>query len=671
MSKLWLATGLGCLLAPCVAQAQEAQDGAPGLAEIIVTAQRRSENLQKTPLAITAVSGEQIERRVQVNLADVLSNTPSVQVQANAGGGQVYIRGVGSNNDTVYGNPAINLNIDGVYQQQTATVLTGMFDVERIEVLRGPQGTLYGRNATGGSVNIITRDPTDQFEGQVSALYGNYDHIRLQGMVNLPVTSDWAVRAAVSYNDRDGYASSGGSDSRYVSMRLKSLFTPTDNVRLVLAARYTNEWGAPAASYPAPLSARDDPWETEYRRGIHEGEAFGLDGQMDWTTGIGVVTAQLAHVESSRWDNRQLVGGVTSFDYDENQNSAELRIASLPESSVSWVAGLYYLNSDQHRGQRPNEIGGTAIGAAPVVANIQTSAAFGQVTIPLASTIRATLGGRYTRETKKQRYSTNPRFTYDDDAFTGKAGLEWDLAAQSMLYGGISTGYKAGGFGEDPSTLPYKPEKVTAYNIGLKNRFFGNRLQLNVEAFYYDYANYQASFPLLIGGVFYFITRNAGEATIKGFEVETDFALTKNDKLRVAASYLDGQFGTFAYTDITGLRDFSGLTMPNAPRWSGDVSYEHRFDLGNGGDITAGVTSHLSTSYWTTVERTLDSRQPSFTRTDLNLAYNAPEGRWSLAGYVRNLENEPVRILGLANPTARRLMLGAPRTYGVVLSAKF
>ncbi|MDK2770010.1 MAG: TonB-dependent receptor [Sphingomonas sp.] len=638
---------------------------------MIVTAQRRTENVQKTPIALTVVTGEDIEKRAQVNLADVLSTTPAVQVSGNAGGGQVYIRGVGSNNDVVYGNPAVNLNIDGIYQQQTSTVLSAMYDIERVEVLRGPQGTLYGRNATGGSINVITKDPsTDRFEAGASVLLGNYEHIRVQGMFNAPLSDSWAIRGAISFNDRDGY-SNAGSDARYVSMRLKSLFEVSPDVRIMLAARYLDEWGAPAASVEAPLSARDDPWQSNYLLGVHRADALGFDATADFTTGIGVLTAQYGHVESSRWDNRQLAGGTTSFAYDENQDSLELRFASKAESPVSWVLGAFYLQSEQNRFTRENRIGGTTVGAAPVNALVETGAVFGQVTVPITDAFRVTGGARYTKETKKQRYSANPQYTYEDDAVTWKAGVEFDLAPRSMLYGGISSGYKAGGFGEDPASLPYSAEHVTAYNIGIKNRFFDNKLQLNAEAFYYDYKDYQASYPLLIGGVFYFLTRNAGEATVKGFEIEADAALSGNDTLRVSVSHLDARFGDFRYTDLTGPRDFSNLRMPNTPLWSGDISYEHRFDLANGGNVTAGLSSHLSLSYWTTGERTLDSEQPSYTRTDLNLAYNAPDGRWSIAGYVRNLENEAVRVFGLANPTQRRLLLAAPRTFGMVGTVKF
>ena len=250
-------TALACL---AIASSAVAQTAAPApadaaLEEVVVTAQRREENVQRTAIAITAISGQDIVKRGDTSLDAVLAATPSVQIQGNSSGAQVYVRGIGSNNDPVYGNPAVNLNIDGVYQQQPAAVTGGMYDIARVEVLRGPQGTLYGRNATGGSINVITNDPSDGFAGSGSIQLGNYSQKRVEGMVNAPVTDTLAVRVAFTSERRDGYLSNGDSDADSIAARLKILYKPSDDLRLLVGASYIDEKGSPQGSVPAPISS--------------------------------------------------------------------------------------------------------------------------------------------------------------------------------------------------------------------------------------------------------------------------------------------------------------------------------------------------------------------------------------------------------------------------------
>ena len=406
-------------------------------------------------------------------------------------------------------------------------------------------------------------------------------------------------------------------------------------------------------------------------QGIHTLTSWTVYGQLGLSTPLGDLTVLPAHVESHQADNRQLLGNVTAFNYGEIQDSIEARLASKPGSTLTWVAGLYYLVSDQARDQGENRIGGVLQTAERVESTTTTRAAFGQATYPITDALRLTAGLRYTSDKKAQAYAGGPEYSKTKTSVSFKAGLEYDLAEASMIYANVSNAYKAGGYGEDPSASQYEPEKLTAYQFGSKNRFFDNRLQVNLEAFYYDYKQYQVGFPLIINGVFTMVTRNAGSATVKGLEAELNYKLSRADTVRFNVSRLDGKFGDFSYTDLSGLRDFSGLVMPNAPRWAGDIGYEHRFDLPGGGDVTASLNTHVSARYQTTVERTTDAEQPAYARSDAAVAYTPQDGKWTIRAYVKNIENEPVRVLGLETPFASRAILGAPRTYGAVFSVKF
>ncbi|HWU03083.1 MAG TPA: TonB-dependent receptor plug domain-containing protein, partial [Novosphingobium sp.] len=239
-SNLLYALGTAtCLVAAAPASAAPAQEeptpqaepnpqpgAAPvGLGEIVVTAQRRSESLQRAAVSVTALAGDALRSQAKNSVAAAILDVPAVQVQGNTNGAQIYVRGVGSNADSQLGDPAVNLNVDGVYQQETEVPTSLMFDVNRVEVLRGPQGTLYGRNATAGAVNIVTADPVlGQFSGYATLQGGNYSAIHSEAAVNVPVSDKLVVRGAFASDHHDGYLSNGDNDAAMMAGRLKVLY---------------------------------------------------------------------------------------------------------------------------------------------------------------------------------------------------------------------------------------------------------------------------------------------------------------------------------------------------------------------------------------------------------------------------------------------------------------
>ncbi|NKJ44631.1 TonB-dependent receptor [Novosphingobium sp. SG720] len=683
-----LLAGAALLYAPGVwaqdAQVSAGSGGASAAGDIIVTAQRHSESVQKAAVAITAFSGGDLLNQARNSVADAIATVPSVQVQGNANGAQIYIRGVGSNADAQLGDPAVNLNVDGVYQQQTEVPTSLMFDVNRVEVLRGPQGTLYGRNATAGAVNIVTNDPVlGRFEGYATAQVGNYDAVHAEGAINAPIGEDTAVRAAIATENHSGYLSNGNNDARMTAGRLKLLTKPTDSLRILIAGDYLHSGGHDVGSVEAPLSSHGDAWYSDKPKGLLDIDSWNARAQIDYTTSIANLALLASHNDFSKNEANVLLSPTAvSVHREGRQNSVELRASSPDGSAIKWVTGLFYYHDQELRQVVDSPIDATAAAASNPelrTATAKSYAAFANVTVPLTRTLRLTGGLRYTRDSK------DARFVYTDgsgasdavasrawNSLTYKAGVEADLAAASLLYAQVASGFKAGGFAQQFPAASYNPEKITSVEIGSKNRFFGNLLTLNLAAFHYSYRDYQAQYPDLVDGSFALVTANAATAKIYGAEAEASLRLSADDRLMVNATYLHTRFGAFRYTSLlAGSVDHTAEEMPNSPTAAFDVAYDHDFHLGNGGTVTFHANTHISSGYWTTVERSTDSYQGSFTRSDAFLRYDAGTKAWDVRAFVRNIESRAVRTLGASNPIDSVLLIAPPRTYGVAATVRF
>lgn len=654
------------------------------LQDIIVTAQRRPERLQNAALAATALLGSNLIDTGKVSVDSALTQVPSVRVQSASNGGQIYIRGVGSNADSQLGDPAVNLNIDGIYQQETEAVTSGMYDLSRIEVLRGPQGTLYGRNATAGAVNIITNDPQiGETGGAYNLQYGNYQAVSADGHVNAGLSDTFAVRAAASYQNHDGYLSNGNDDANSISARLKMLWEPTSRLRVLVGGDYTHIRDNAFGTVEAPLDD-SDPYYSAKPRGYRRINAWSVHADVDYDLDWATLTVLGGHTDFRKNDANVLLGDSSAVATRRTGelSSGELRLSSSEKSPIKWTVGTFYMTDDEYRAATDSPISVPADAASNPelrMATTRSYAAFANVTVPLLETLRLTGGLRYTHDRKAANFvytddsgSADERSATTWESVTWKAGLEADVGPNSLAYAQVSTGFKAGGYAQQYPAGTYDPEKLTAYEIGTKNDFLGKTLRVNAAAFYYTYNNYQASYPDIVGGTFALVTSNAATAKLYGGEIEINYLLTPADTLSLSGSYLHTRFGTFVYTSIlSGEVDHTGERMPAAPEWGLDASYEHRFDLANGATLTAHVNSHVSSGYWTSVERTTDSYQSSFTRTDAYLAYRPASGTWTVRAFVNNLEDTAVRTLGMQNPFDAVLMLAPPRTYGVGFGVNF
>jgi iron complex outermembrane receptor protein len=773
LSSAGIAGSLSLLVVSLLAQSAHAQSAAAttsgvdsaGLEEVIVTAEKRTENVQKTPIAITTISGSQIAERAEDDLQTALRNVPSLQIEGTAQGGAVYLRGVGTNGDSNFVDPAVAVNIDGVYTGRSESLSTGLFDINRIEVLKGPQGTLVGRNADAGSVNIISNNPViGSTSGDVNLQYGNFSLVHGDFAQNVPLGDKLAVRIAGLVENRDGYFTNDGYSSHVQALRVKVLAQPTSDWSLLGTFLITHQDGdlattvaapptpflGPPAQVPGPggvpinifdslsdkcagpapqggwLDAQpSNPWYVDPCHPADRIDYRFVTGalQSDWTQSWGTVTVIPTYTFSRRYVLTNLVvgddpffGGALNPGLDEeDQKTFEFRVTSPVSSPIKWVLGYYYLwsnNGGTFGGIQPNNFSITVPPATtPQTVNIfnaisagqsptTSSAPYAQITFPLTDTLRLTGGLRYTQDKKSQASELVSVYIpgYDSgntidkvaySATTYDVGFEYDLAPQSMLYIKDSTGYKAGGF-DTTATPPksYGPEHVDAYELGIKNRFLDNTLQLNADVYYYQYTDLQAQYSLNVllpiptayqpplsetGGAplsaFQQYVANAGRGTNKGAELEMEYRFTPHDELDFSGTYTDARYGNFSPVLFPQLVDLDGARMAATPVHTEFASYQHDWDL-SGGKLTAQADSKLSSYYWSSVNNRANwySYQAPYHRSDASLVY-ASSKKWKTSLWIKNIENEAQ--LGFGDFPLNRRFITDPRTYGVNYSLIF
>jgi len=730
-----IALGFGLLFGDLpLVKAQESDSGEFTLEEITITAEKRVENMQKTPISVSLVTSEDIQEKSLGSVQDMLQNVVGVQLQGSGGAADgdsesIFIRGIGLNNmDMQWGDPAIALNVDGVQQQRESALFSSMVDVERVEVLRGPQGTLYGRNATGGAVNVIMAQPKDHFEASGSLQFGNYNARSLEGILNVPAGSKLALRFSGIEERRDGYIT-GGARDRYrdnASARLKALYKPFEAMTLTGTVEYNKVKETPSESVPPSNLNSDDPWHNVDSRitatdAYNEKETWTYSLQLnldilDWTVFTFIPT--MSKWNRSSWMPFTVTGQInpsqTTPDlWEETTYTYEARFANAADSKLIWVLGGFLWDSKTGSG-----MGQTLVESVePTVQFLNRPsdswALFGQTTYSVTDRFRVVAGGRYSyddRTTRYRIYSTNDTsggdalvLTYDSGIkevgnlskkFTYKTGLEYDIAEDSMAYIQASTGYKAGGitFSQmlnenneftNLAETKFKPETSLAFELGSKNRFLDDTLQINGSLFYTDYENMQVQYPIMVNEGTEDEERimrvvNAGPSKMYGIELESTWLITAMDSLTANVSSMKGTYGELIVVSgnppgVPGFGpavDLTGSTMANMPRFNIQLGYKHTWNIGDHGSLSASFDTNYKTAYYNRIETYMDYvRVPAHHISDLYLNWTSQTGRWSAGAYAKNLEDKAIALDIRGNGT--EAMLNDPRTFGIKVSVKY
>lgn len=729
------------LISGAFAQAPAAAPPAGGavapsqLEEIVVTAQRREESVQKAALSIVAVTGSEMQSRGIVAVEQLSQLTPGLEVTPNGGPYTTFtIRSVSNLSGNAFADPAVAVNLAGVYLA-TPTVLHGLFyDLDRVEVLKGPQGTLYGRNATAGAINVIPHHADPRFEAEAALDVGNYAKVNSLGMVNLPVTDQLAARVAFQTVYHKGYYSDGTGDENGQAVRGTLRYQPSSDLTVDLYADYAHEDGkGPGASirevcadgsvcYPlgaftgiadsgSLYKAAHPETNPEYQRSDYSG----VSANIDWKVGGGTLTVIPGYRASDVGYLETSTGWMITERQHPSQASLEARFALGPLGPVKFVTGAYFLNTHMEARSNGESPSSGTFSDQHTLTNGWTGAVFGQATWSITDALRLTGGVRYTYEDKSTdslRYSVRtappnvqiPPVPVGSPGLTAignknwndtnwKAGIEWDVALRSMIYANVSTGFKAGGFYYGPpGNITYDPEFVTAYAIGSKNRFLDNHLQLNGEAFYLDYTNQQVSFVQLINGSAVLVTKNAGKVVTKGVDMEAAYLPWTNTRLGLDLEYLDAKYDSFTFTAIgpnpSGSRcasgrgtggfviNCSGLPALRSPPWAVNASVQQTLPLPNGDSLLGSAILHYKDPFEADFNYLPETRTPTSTRLDLSLTYRPGNGRWSVMAYADNVNNAVTLASVQSNVSYSLLPFSAaviepPRTYGVRLSANF
>ena len=569
------------------------------LEEVVVTAQKRAGNLQDTPIAISAVTGDAIEKLNIDDIGAIAAANPSLVYSEAGGEAQLYIRGIGSNIFNIGADQSVATHIDGVYTGRANMGLTQFLDIDRVEILRGPQGTLYGRNATGGAINIISRAPTDEFEGYVSGLVGSFDRIDVRGAVAGPITENLSGRLAVRRLKDDGYTEDldpqGGDkvDDNDLAALRGSLRWKSDALTATLIAEYSEFENGNTSIFPIDNTGLAESLGAKPNRDIHktynntpsfhEWETGGVTGILDWavtdTTNLNL-TVGYRDWDSDflfNTDGTEIEITRTTLSYESEQLSAELRLSG--ESGWGrWLVGAYWFDEDKY-----GALGLVRSGFTPPAVLVprsfifraegtgEATALFGQVDFKLADTWTLSAGLRYSDEKKGDflRQSTllpdnellglftpNPipdatpastrRVTRSWDAWTPRVGLEFRPSDDRLLYLTYSEGFKSGGF-NDLSVVnpPFDPELVDSIEVGAKTEWLGGRLRANASAFYYDYTDLQVSVYASVGSITTTFTTNAAEATVQGLELDLVAKVTESLDIAASLAVLDATYDRF------------------------------------------------------------------------------------------------------------------------------
>jgi iron complex outermembrane receptor protein len=784
---------------PPVGDATRPEGRIKGIEEIVITARKREETLQDTPISVTAFSEADILDAGIGRADDIGRFTPNLQFDQNAGeqgSARLQIRGVGTGDPIATRDPGVGIYIDGVYLARAQGSLLGVVDIARVEVLRGPQGTLFGRNTIGGAVNIVTQKPTDTFESNARLRVGNFDLFESRAMINIPlVPESAALRLSVQTTTRDGYTKNRlngqrTDDRKNLAVRAALRLNPSDDVEIMLTGeqsrahqagrgaecRFTPENLAiaplivglestgglftPAANcmmneaddelrFQSPVRSKDNldtyglganvTWDLDgmtfkslssWRRQVTElNEDFtfssqsignvitessefdqvsqefnlsgaGMDGRLQWTTGL-----YGFYEKSTPGFRQQLVG----FDFCNlvtlGADLATLNLQAMPDDPAA------QLDAAVANGTAAAVCSGSSLQRLPDITTLAL-AGYGQATYDVFESLHVTIGLRYSGERKEFGGSQSdfvrgngllgPAATVG--SFNGSANLDdrserfgkwtplfnvsYDVAEEAMVYATYSRGFKSGGFNGRPnggvpaSLLPFEQETLDNYEVGMKARWLDNRLETNIAMFYGIYDDIQQTI-LSAGDQGQFASRvaNAGEAVVRGAEVELRAVPAEGLDLRLGLGFTDAEYREFM--DQLEIPGTMGMSMPvnrrseefpNTPSFSATISAGYTlFDVGPLGDVSARLNwYHQDEVNYGQASDTLE--QGKYGLLSGQLLFALPDGKTEIALFGENLLDRRYVNSGINFERGFALSLayfGAPRMYGLEVRRSF
>ena len=620
---------------PALAQGAGGPAATGGVEEIIVSARRREESIQDAPIAVTAISPSQLEGAAAVNIGDLQGAAPNVLITVQTSGSSaanISIRGIAFADIEKSFDPAVGVNVDGVYIGTSTGQFLDFFDIESLEILRGPQGTLFGRNTIAGVINIRRTRPTGELGGKFELSTGNYGKLGARGVLNLPIAEGvLAAKLFAMHEESDGYYKEIGSGKRRgdydnENFGASFLLTPSENFDALLTLEQQDQdfEGIQGSSSQAgdlfclvgspPMvcgnNTTDDPYEVNPMINLLTGQPNPYIGdykapaatlEMNLDTGLVKFTSVTSYRKMEEeqqqdyatsglyWTNRQ---------QDYKQFSQELRGAGKIGNSFDYVAGVYFFKS-RYEIDQDTHVFGPFTSEQLTTGWSESYAGFVDLNWEIFDRVRLSGGGRWTHDKKSLATDFtdfgNPAVSFSSakrsetwSEFTPKIGLDYRPTDDLMVYGSWSRGYRSGGFngrGLTPfsATLPYEPETVDSFELGLKSTWWDGRVSLNLAAFHTKYKDIQQSTTVSTPGGTgnETIVTNAASAKIKGLEMDLVAQLTEAFTVKSSIGVTDAKFGEFlTNVPIGGVPtafDFSDVDLIYAPKMTLSVNgeYEH------------------------------------------------------------------------------------------------
>jgi iron complex outermembrane recepter protein len=677
------------------------------LEEIIVTATRRAENINDIPIAVQAFSENMLQETGAIDPIGLATITPNLNITTHLMGVTPYIRGVGNPISATIAEASVALYIDGSYIKSSNASAFEYNNIERIEVLKGPQGTLFGRNATGGLIHIITKDPSYEagVRGKVSA--GSYETVRTSLYANTGITDNLAADIAINYkNQADGWGTNRttGKDvdeGKSLNIRTKWKWEVSDQTSLTLSADYTDiessfgtynrplpgttplfGFASPDGYYDSVDSLPGDEWIKD------SGAALTIEHSTDGLDFKSITTYRYTE-SGSHFDQ------VTSplalvdilIDDQESENFAqELQLYS-SSGALDWLVGVYYFhdnagfNSLQLQG--PLIAGGAGVQEIRGPQETNSYSIYGEGTYAITDDTRLTLGARWTKDEREIVHSVffngAPLVSIPQEAEWEEPSyrviLGHDLNEDTMVYTSYSRGYKAGNHNSSGVGAPaFNPEFLDAYEVGAKTTLANGQVQLNTAAFYYDYQDLQTS-RVVAGSLF---TVNAAAAKIYGVEFDMVANVTNRLQIIAGAGWLHNEYDdfedaprldpnpNFPFGNIQTAFDASGQKLPRVPEWTANIGGSYFLGMVAEGELKISVNLfHNDGFYWVPSNR---QRQDAYDLLHAGISWRNADDTFGIRVYGDNLLDEEYSNYTSEQPIGDIFQPAAPRTYFLELS---
>jgi iron complex outermembrane receptor protein len=758
-------TAVAALIASSAALAQAAPQAAGaeagGIEEIVVTAQRRTERLENVPMAVAALSADALERAQVVNVHELGRLTPGVQIGFAGVSTQPAIRGITSLTNGSGNENNVAIYVDGFYVSDNLTINQDLANLQGIQVLKGPQGTLYGRNATGGAILVRTLDPSEELTGKLEGSYGKFSERKLNGYISAPLSDKVGFIVAGAYRKNDGWIKKSvpGNPNRFQgyanpqnqrAFRAKLKAELSDTLTATAAYNYsftsdtsgnlfTNFQFVPAFVTAGGNNACCFGKASGNGKNIAAGKTNQVTLTVEWETGIGTLTSRTGYDKRTIQNDFDFDGSYNQITFSEGsprfrafQQSLDYVITGI--DNVDLVVGAFYFDEKTKLENTSFSFpGGIRARVSTSFRDLRTKAyaAYADLTYKLTDKLAVGIGGRYSRDKKAQGFRNDnvnpalnilaPNTSFSSSKFTPRATIRYEVADRSNIYATVSRGFRAASYNSAASStasaiLPIKAETITSYEVGFKTaqRFF----RAEVAGFYYDYKNLNTSLtvtnplnpfaPTLIVG-------NAPKAKVKGIEAQVVAMPFERFNITLGAAYIHARYGSFpnaignGFNAVTGfnltsqVQDWTGQQMARAPDFTANLAVDYTVPVADGELRLSGNVKYTDSyvvnnpSLWnrsslacpataTTAAGTFGGacqqvpanllnkqryRQGSFTLVDGEITWFAPDQRYWVGVYGKNLTNKSYKLTFNGNVFGDYATKAPPISYGVKVGYKF